>query len=1144
MKIRNRKGFTLVELLITIIILGIITGMSIPLIKNIKLNYEQKKYNQYGESLLAGAKLYKDSYEEDLFGHKDSGCSIVSFDNLFERELIKDFPDDKISCNDIQTLVRVVKIKKKYGYSYELYCGDKGYNGKAENSEFKSSSFSKTVAEVMERREEDNDDSFDENGFRRDTCNKNTVYSIDADPESGIEAQEKYNINLKLTSYTGVNTNKPIDIQYTWARVDSLGEEESTEDEEESTEDDSIEIEEDIEESTIDYNSLTGWKKVRFKVPGENIQQKEILKGNPVEIKASTITTPKEADYYVLVLKVNNFQDLIGETWGDDNNYLTFGVYNVAEKYTITYDNNGGTGCTEDSVLVTKNEKGVKTWEDLCTPTRTDYSFIEWNTKKTGDDGVTIDESTVINGNLKVYARWEQNIVIFKIKVYSSGNPGEVLTASTTGKDGTKYSWNTSNNILRQKIGNGSFSIYTYRISKGNDSSINLPDYNNKKYIKITKTGFVTQTGKEWLCESGCVDSEGNPIPYTFSQANTTINTNDFSPENGVTEVYLRVNWILSGLHPVTLDHQGGSGGTPIVYERKGVGWYANESGTGSKITTITAPTKKGYKYAGYYTKKNGGGTKRIDTTTLPSNNTVSGPATWYAKWTPKILTISINHHGGTGGSAGPIYLKYANGWFSNSGATSSITKITPATKTGYTLSGYYNATSGGTKITDATGKIVGSKTSFSSNGTIHARWGANVYKVTLNKSGGSGGTPTIYEKYNTGWYSDNAASKSIAKVTLPTNTGHKFGGYYTKSEGAGTKIINEKGAILSGKTKTFKANGTLYAKWIGKKVVVTFNCNGGSGGGTQTFTYGVSGQRFSKTCTRSGYTTTGWSLSSTATTSTWSVNSKVSDAWINQYSPSVTLYADWHMEKPATPTITNEHGNKWVKSNYDITIKTSTASKFIGTWYYKVGSGTYKAYDETKTNTLTKRMSTNNDTVRNNAYYIKVCNIKASGPSDTVNCSSAASTRIKIDKEKPVVKGYNMHAYNVGSLYGTVMTSSECAGNTKVTGHCDSAFKVTCHRGPTSCNWSFDYEYECSDGNGSGCVANSDQIKWDHNGWDSYKCLSWTTNSNCALRLGDIRATWTKLYVRMKDNAGNYSDEFYFYQTCKWCNDVPSVCS
>ena len=130
---KNNKGFTLVELLVTIVIMGIISGFSFPLIRGLQERNTYTKYEKYGESLVAAAKLYINSYEEDVFKYEDDltecqrnegQCEYILFRDLKEKNLIRDIGMDGISCNSVYTFVKVTRRKGKYTYNYFLGCGD------------------------------------------------------------------------------------------------------------------------------------------------------------------------------------------------------------------------------------------------------------------------------------------------------------------------------------------------------------------------------------------------------------------------------------------------------------------------------------------------------------------------------------------------------------------------------------------------------------------------------------------------------------------------------------------------------------------------------------------------------------------------------------------------------------------------------------------------------------------------------------------------------------------------------------------------------------------------------------------------------------------------------------------------------------
>lgn len=98
-------------------------------------------------------------------------------------------------------------------------------------------------------------------------------------------------------------------------------------------------------------------------------------------------------------------------------------------------------------------------------------------------------------------------------------------------------------------------------------------------------------------------------------------------------------------------------------------------------------------------------------------------------------------------------------------------------------------------------------------NNTAAATCASGTYTITLNatQNGGTGALGAIYEKYNTGWYSDSGASTSISSVPIPTKANSVFNGYYTAATG-GTQRITKTGALPA--TTTFTANTTLYAQF------------------------------------------------------------------------------------------------------------------------------------------------------------------------------------------------------------------------------------------------------------------------------------------------------------------------------------------
>ena len=225
---------------------------------------------------------------------------------------------------------------------------------------------------------------------------------------------------------------------------------------------------------------------------------------------------------------------------------------------------------------------------------------------------------------------------------------------------------------------------------------------------------------------------------------------------------------------------------------------YVNNGATVSKPSN---PTKTGYTFGTWQLS----GSDYNFSTTVTDNITLD--ATWNVKTTA--ITLSKNNSDAAGSSDGSVNYTYAQ---------STKDSYTTASRTGYTLNGYYTATSGGTKILNADGTIAGNSivvntvdyTDASGNWaydgtslTLYAQWTPINYTVTWKVNGeewsGKGGSTNA--NYNTAW----------SALTLPTapdpdddGCGQKFVGWtttenYSNATTAPTDLLNSDNK--SGKT-------------------------------------------------------------------------------------------------------------------------------------------------------------------------------------------------------------------------------------------------------------------------------------------------------------------------------------------------------
>lgn len=83
----NNKGFTLTELLVTIVIMGIITGLAFPSIRKLQEENKSEEFKAYEKVLVNATKVYMDSHTNEIEKGK---CWVLSDDYLVEHGLIKE----------------------------------------------------------------------------------------------------------------------------------------------------------------------------------------------------------------------------------------------------------------------------------------------------------------------------------------------------------------------------------------------------------------------------------------------------------------------------------------------------------------------------------------------------------------------------------------------------------------------------------------------------------------------------------------------------------------------------------------------------------------------------------------------------------------------------------------------------------------------------------------------------------------------------------------------------------------------------------------------------------------------------------------------------------------------------------------------
>ena len=117
--LRDEQGFTLVELMVVIVILGILAGIGIPTYNNFVKRAYQAEVEVAARTLKLGLELYRLDQQD-----YPADSEPVSFDSLFtvdgknqREDYISDWPEDK-DGNDIITLSKYNKENRTFSLTH------------------------------------------------------------------------------------------------------------------------------------------------------------------------------------------------------------------------------------------------------------------------------------------------------------------------------------------------------------------------------------------------------------------------------------------------------------------------------------------------------------------------------------------------------------------------------------------------------------------------------------------------------------------------------------------------------------------------------------------------------------------------------------------------------------------------------------------------------------------------------------------------------------------------------------------------------------------------------------------------------------------------------------------------------------------
>lgn len=512
---------------------------------------------------------------------------------------------------------------------------------------------------------------------------------------------------------------------------------------------------------------------------------------------------------------------------------------------TVTYNANGGSGAPTATTGYAGTPLSLKTNSGMI---RIGYQSLRWNTAANGSGtDYSFGTTATFNNSITLYAVWDGNNYTVTFNANSGTTPspttksvkygdpyGTLATTSRTGytfagwwtatSGGTQVTAETTVNTANNHTLYARWTANPYTVTF-NANGGTTPSPTSKSVTYNSTYGTLATTSRVGYTFNGW---------FTATSGGTQVTTGTTVTATSNHSLYAQ--WTLIN-YTITLTK-----GTGVnIFTINNSSYNISES---SQTRTLTRTALAGYTLntptitrTGTY----GGSTPTIsvNTITIPANS--YGPFTVNQTTTPNSFNITLDPNGGTAGSVTTISVVYNT-------SISAWTSSRMPTRTGYTFTGFYTASSGGTQRINASGTYVAlTNTTYTSAVTLYAQWTLDTYTITFNYNGGSeGASSTTY---------DITTSKTLASVAgTPTRTGYTFDGWKPSS----TVGSWNSGTTYQGSTNVqgYYGTVTLVAQWTIISYTVTLVKNPGitTLTGLTSYSQSTSSQSFTMTRAKGDY--------------------------------------------------------------------------------------------------------------------------------------------------------------------------------------------------------------------------------------------------------------------------------------------------